>query len=75
MRVRIGTSHHGAFILENLNIVNIGLLLQVGRKLAPGLNHAFHSGRIQFRQGQIVTGRKANHETAALLRDRYQQRV
>ena len=60
MRVRIGAAHHGAAILEELDVTYLLALAKLFYLLRPEVHHAANVRQIHARQGQVVPGAEAD---------------
>ena len=59
--MRVGASHHGTLVLENLHIRNEIFPAHFFSLLCPGANDFLDDSKIKLRQGQIVAGRETHH--------------
>ncbi len=68
VRMRIAGAHHGATVLENLNVVDEVAASEIGELLAPHFDDCDDFFLVHPGQGQIVAGRKASDAADAWFR-------
>src|SRR5438270_13568131 len=71
MRMRVAGSHHGAAVLEDLNVIDGVKTTQFAILADPGAHDAFDFLRLHGAKGEIVPRRKADYtaESRFPLRD------
>src|SRR5438045_3746620 len=67
MRMGIAGSHHGAAVLEYLNVIDPIEFAEFGILLCPGVNDSSYLYGVHSRQREIMTRRKAHYPADARL--------
>jgi len=75
VRVRVGTAHHRALVLEDLDVADEIALAQVASLLGPGIHHAADVARLHLGQRQVVARAEADHPADPALALDAKQRV
>ena len=71
--MRIACAHHGAAILEDLHMIDLGHRSQFLELGGPGADHVFDVFGLHGGKGEVVAGREADHPAEPGFAFRHQQ--
>ena len=67
VRMGIAGAHHGAAVLEDLDVIKLGLAAEFGVLLGPGIDDEADSGEFHARDGEAVVGMKTEDAASSAL--------